>query len=766
MKQVFNPLSGQFDTVLSTASELANVPAGSVAATNVQAAINELDTEKQPTGNYITALTGEVTASGPGSVAATIANNAVTPAKLNALLQSQISSGIISGGVVTINADPTKIDITAGTGIIVDYWTTPSTPVVYNVSWSAQIGVTVTNLATSTLSFVGFDTAGSVVQYSTFPSFDTRREIILLAQLGHTAGTAVQNVSPQYTVVQSPMDQLRDVIQDFKFINSGNVISANGANLNINKSAGSLLGFGVNYTTDVQNPNVVTIGAQTAATFQYRTQTGVSGANTTSIVPGSYDNAGTVTAIGGSNNQATNQHVYLFPNGNIRIQYGQTIYSTLTTAIQNVGVENFVEYANIEAGAQLIGIISVTKGATDLSDTTQARFLRVSKLGESAVGGSGTSTTNLQQAYTNSSDPEILTDSTRGAVSIRRGSAADTDAVLEGLNNASSVTFSVTGNGVVKSTAVTASRLLVSDASQNISSSSVTSTEAGYLSGVTSTIQTQLNAKEPTITGAATTITGSNLTVSRALVSDGSGKVAAATTTSTEIGYVNGVTSAIQTQIDGKMTNPMTTGGDVIYGGASGTPTRLANGSSGQVLTSAGGTSAPTWSTPSMVLLSTQTASSSATIDFTSISSGTYSSYVLVGSNIVPATNAVYLIMRMSVGGSFLSGGSDYSQRAYRYVASGAAAEGYAAGTGIAISPIGETMSNSTTFGNNFRVEIYSHTGSTYKSVNGQFTGYGSSYISSVFGGSTLTASAIDGFRLLMSSGNIASGTFKLYGVV
>ena len=45
--------------------------------------------------------------------------------------------------------------------------------------------------------------------------------------------------------------------------------------------------------------------------------------------------------------------------------------------------------------------------------------------------------------------------------------------------------------------------------------------------------------------------------------------------------------------------NPMTAGGDIIYGGASGTPTRLANGSAGQVLTSAGGTDAPTWETPS-----------------------------------------------------------------------------------------------------------------------------------------------------------------------
>lgn len=45
------------------------------------------------------------------------------------------------------------------------------------------------------------------------------------------------------------------------------------------------------------------------------------------------------------------------------------------------------------------------------------------------------------------------------------------------------------------------------------------------------------------------------------------------------------------------LTNPMTTAGDTIYGGASGIPTRLANGTAGQVYTSSGGTSAPTWTT-------------------------------------------------------------------------------------------------------------------------------------------------------------------------
>lgn len=55
------------------------------------------------------------------------------------------------------------------------------------------------------------------------------------------------------------------------------------------------------------------------------------------------------------------------------------------------------------------------------------------------------------------------------------------------------------------------------------------------------------------ITGAATTITSNNLTASRALTSNSSGKVAVSATTSTELGYIHGVTSAIQTQLNGKM---------------------------------------------------------------------------------------------------------------------------------------------------------------------------------------------------------------------
>ena len=81
-----------------------------------------------------------------------------------------------------------------------------------------------------------------------------------------------------------------------------------------------------------------------------------------------------------------------------------------------------------------------------------------------------------------------------------------------------------------------------------------TAAELNYVDGVTSAIQTQLDGKQATITGAATTIDDTDLTASRALISNSSGKVAVSAVTSTELGYLDGVTSAIQTQLNGKTT--------------------------------------------------------------------------------------------------------------------------------------------------------------------------------------------------------------------
>ena len=65
-------------------------------------------------------------------------------------------------------------------------------------------------------------------------------------------------------------------------------------------------------------------------------------------------------------------------------------------------------------------------------------------------------------------------------------------------------------------------------------------------------LSTALGTKQDTITGAATSITSADLTASRALASDGSGKVAVSSVTATELGYLSGVTSALQTQLNAK----------------------------------------------------------------------------------------------------------------------------------------------------------------------------------------------------------------------
>lgn len=80
----------------------------------------------------------------------------------------------------------------------------------------------------------------------------------------------------------------------------------------------------------------------------------------------------------------------------------------------------------------------------------------------------------------------------------------------------------------------------------------VSATELGYLNNVSSAIQTQLDGKQATISGAATTIATSNLTANVALQSSAEGKVVGSSVTSNELSYLSGVTSAIQTQLNDK----------------------------------------------------------------------------------------------------------------------------------------------------------------------------------------------------------------------
>lgn len=78
-------------------------------------------------------------------------------------------------------------------------------------------------------------------------------------------------------------------------------------------------------------------------------------------------------------------------------------------------------------------------------------------------------------------------------------------------------------------------------------------TDVGTLKTNVTSLQTALTSKQDIIVGAASTITEDNLATDRALISNSSGKVAVSNVTSMELGYLDGVTSNIQTQLDKKL---------------------------------------------------------------------------------------------------------------------------------------------------------------------------------------------------------------------
>jgi hypothetical protein len=86
-----------------------------------------------------------------------------------------------------------------------------------------------------------------------------------------------------------------------------------------------------------------------------------------------------------------------------------------------------------------------------------------------------------------------------------------------------------------------------------------TVTELNYMDGVTSAVQTQLNAinaaKQDLITGAISPGVSTNFIPNRALVTGPDGKLLTVGVNSTEVLYLSGVTSSIQTQLDGKRSN-------------------------------------------------------------------------------------------------------------------------------------------------------------------------------------------------------------------
>ena len=344
---------------------------------------------------------------------------------LENVVNNNASTGILDGYVITTNGGgDANFNVSAGTGLIVDSTTDTLNPTVDVISSGPFGPIAATFIASSEFTHIYITPGGTVLQETTEPTAIKRRQNIYLGRIVHSDNIVVNLATFQPEIIINPSNVFNDIFNELMIIiTSGNRISANGVNLSIDKSAGNIHQIGVNWDVDKRRPNVKTLGSLIPITFRYRTQTGTESADTTVLDPTVYDNAGTVTGIGGSNNQATNVRVYMFASGNIRIQYGQQVYSTLPLAISGLQSEPFILEGNIADNAILLGAISVTKGASDLSDESDAKFSSASAFGEISTGTGASSVSTLQNAYDNSINPEIVINSTNGAVTVRDNAA-------------------------------------------------------------------------------------------------------------------------------------------------------------------------------------------------------------------------------------------------------------------------------------------------------------------------------------------------------
>lgn len=177
-------------------------------------------------------------------------------------------------------------------------------------------------------------------------------------------------------------------------------------------------------------------------------------------------------------------------------------------------------------------------------------------------------------------------------------------------------------------------------------------------------------------------------------------------------------------------------------------------------------------STGGLVLLATASASASAAIDFTTGIDGTYEEYEFHIINAVAATAGVVPWLRTSANGgtSFDAGVGDYS---YTYVSAAAGAvAASSSSTSSSNVVLGDaTPQTSATIGGwSGVVRIFDPAGTVSRKRMNWSLGANSSNLASgdIFytgSGSRFSTAALNAIRFLFSSGNIASGKFKLYGV-
>ena len=327
-------------------------------------------------------------------------------------LEGMLTTGLLHGGVLSTATGSTTFSITSGSGIILSYnasITSDPYPTISYVSWPATISQSLTYVTSSLITYIGINTTGGIIQQTSPFSLSADSDFITIGRILHQSGSVTNGVVTQPIVSYGTNHWQDDFSRAFGPLKvSGHILTASGSTLGLTKTAGDSYVIGRNYTTDPNNPNNITSATDTAVTVSkiyrayvsgstLRLDTGVANAGYTEINPTQYNNNGTLASVGAS--EASIQRVYWYPNSVSRaytVYYGSATYSdppggtnALDAAQQNIAAENFVEGENTAGAAILVGYILALGSATNLSDTTQARFIQAGISRGAGAGGGG-----------------------------------------------------------------------------------------------------------------------------------------------------------------------------------------------------------------------------------------------------------------------------------------------------------------------------------------------------------------------------------------
>jgi len=284
-------------------------------------------------------------------------------------------TGLNQGGILTINTDTAKFDLSDGFGYVVNGHSDPDNPTYTKVTWVAKIANAIPNLATQKKTYVAVDINGDLFLTNVPLTATQRRNFIRIGVLIHLNNSAVNYIDNQPTINIEIGGQVQDILEALGFKSlSGNRIFPVSNNLKIKKELGRVFKSGANFDNLTTQPHSFTLAAQEPITFRYRTQTGDEGSDITDITPAIYDLNGTITAVAATATLATIQRVYIFQDGVIRIQPGQRVFTTLNAAITALNSDVFVTDLDIAENSLYLGAIVLTRNTVDLSNISQAIF--------------------------------------------------------------------------------------------------------------------------------------------------------------------------------------------------------------------------------------------------------------------------------------------------------------------------------------------------------------------------------------------------------